>query len=341
MHWLHVERDAICKMYLIARARRGDASRRRTPRGDRCLGLYSDPSRFSLLTYVVPPCSSRVRCGQLPMLLRFARTANRPSVTRCCPLQATLSSSAAAPLSTGSGSGTASNPEERLQAVLHRLEVDALPPTPRPGGLYVPTIQHGNLLYVSGHIPYDADGEGILGLATRDEDIPRTKLAAAHNALSILSTVRSRLGTLNRVKRLVKSLCMVNCTNEFGAHPVVMNGYSEVMQEVFGPVTGVGVRSAVGMVLPYGMATEVECVFELHVDAGEDAAQPRQCGGSGAESSAAFSKALGSSGLAEAVQILKAEAPMEWLIYGSSIESNLKSHFAARRADKAGGGTIL
>ncbi len=95
------------------------------------------------------------------------------------------------------------------------------------------------------------------------------------------------------------------------------------------------------MSLPYGMATEVECIFELHMNLDADAAKPLQGCGTETESSAAFSKALASSGLAEAVQILKAEAPMEWLVYGSSIESNLKAHFAARRAEKAGGGTIL
>ena len=89
------------------------------------------------------------------------------------------------------------------------------------------------------------------------------------------------------------------------------------------------------------MATEVECIFELHM--GADAGAAASLGGcsTGPESSALFSKALGSSGLAEAVQILKTEAPREWLIYGSSIESNLKAHFAAMRAEKGGGGTIL
>lgn len=159
------------------------------------------------------------------MLLRVPRTASlrlgpRPTPPSQSCRQALLSSTAG------------DTPEKRLQAVLRRLEIEALPPTPQPGGLYVPTVQHDNLIYVSGHIPYTADGEGILGLATGDDDIPRTKLAAAHNALSVLSTLQFTLGSVNRVKRLVKSFCMVNCTDDFGAHPEVMNGYSEVMQEV-------------------------------------------------------------------------------------------------------------
>jgi hypothetical protein len=114
-----------------------------------------------------------------------------------------------------------------------------------------------------------------------------------------------------------------------------------VHAQVFGPVCGVGARSAVGMSLPAGMATEVECIFELHINADAGAAASLGGGSTGPGSSALFSKALASSGLAEAVEILKAEAPREWLIYGSSIESNLKAHFAAMRAEKDGGGTIL
>lgn len=109
--------------------------------------------------------------------------------------------------------------------------------------------------------------------------------------------------------------------------------------KVFGTTCGVGARSAVGMSLPHGMATEVECIFELHMEGGGDAGTASG-GSDGSQTSAAFAKALGSSGLAEAVQILKAEAPRDWLIYGSSIESNLKAHFVARRAEKSDG-TIL
>ena len=125
------------------------------------------------------------------------------------------------PLSTGG-----SCPDENLQVVLARLGVAALPPTPKPGGLYVPTIREGNLLYVSGHIPYDDAGQGIPGLAASDDDIEATKRAAALNALSILSTLHATLGSLRPVKRLVKSLCMVNSTLEFGQHPLVVSPHA-------------------------------------------------------------------------------------------------------------------
>lgn len=210
-----------------ARARTGTAGRspEAAQRGEVDACTAQEPARRQSRSVAG---SGAERRGQLAMLLGLARTAScragRSHVTRSCCRQTGSSSSAV--LSSGE------SPEERLHAVLRRLDTKALPPAPQPGGLYVPAVQHGNLLYVSGHVPYDAEGKGIAGVAASDDDIPRTKLAAAHNALSVLATVRSTLGSLNRVKRLVKSFCMVNCTNDFGAHPIVMNGYSEVMAEV-------------------------------------------------------------------------------------------------------------
>ena len=110
-----------------------------------------------------------------------------------------------------------------------------------------------------------------------------------------------------------------------------MHAHSEVMQEVFGPVDGVGVRSAVGMMLPHGIATEVECVFELQPP---DNHQPRH--------DEVYRLALEASGLPEAVELIKAGAPRTWLVHGKSIESNLKAHFAARRAQERGdGGAVI
>ena len=116
--------------------------------------------------------------------------------------------------------------DERLAAVLARMGQQALPPTPQPGGLYVPTVRDGRLLYVSGHAPYDGGGDMITGLCSSEEDVEAAHRAAAHNALSILSTLTATLGGLGGVKRLIKSLCMVNCApSGFGYHPEVMNGY--------------------------------------------------------------------------------------------------------------------
>ena len=113
----------------------------------------------------------------------------------------------------------------RIAAVLARMGQQALPPTPQPGGLYVPTVRDGRLLYVSGHAPYDGGGDMITGLCSSEEDVEAAHRAAAHNALSILSTLTATLGGLGGVKRLIKSLCMVNCAPGFGYHPEVMNGY--------------------------------------------------------------------------------------------------------------------
>jgi enamine deaminase RidA (YjgF/YER057c/UK114 family) len=180
---------------------------------------YSSASASGLCAHLL----ALAQAARSSMLLaRAVRSCSAPVAISRCHRRRLLSGSGAA----------ASSPDERLKAVLERLDCTALPPTPKPGGLYVPTVVHDNLLYVSGHIPYDAEGQGMPGLAVSDDDIPTTKLAAAHNALSVLSTVHATLGSLNRVRRLVKSLCMVNCSQEFGAHPTVMNGYSEVMEEV-------------------------------------------------------------------------------------------------------------
>ena len=184
-----------------------------------------------------------------------------------------------------STTATTTSPETNLAGVLALMGETALPPAPSPGGMYVPTVLADNYLYVSGHPPLDAQGDKILGICYHTDDeaasaemVATAKRAAAHNALAILATVRTQLGSLDRVRRVVKSLCMVNtCTSpEFAAwrgdgpppvgfqfHPEVMNGYSEVMAEVFGHDNGIGARSAVGMNLPHGIATEVEVIFEL------------------------------------------------------------------------------
>jgi enamine deaminase RidA (YjgF/YER057c/UK114 family) len=122
----------------------------------------------------------------------------------------------------------------------------------------------GNLAYVSGHGPLKTDGSLITGRVGADLDLEAGKLAARQVGLAILSTLRSHLGSLDRVKRLVKVLGMVNCTPEFLDHPKVINGCSELFAEVFGPDTGVGARSAVGMgSLPANIAVEIEAIFEL------------------------------------------------------------------------------
>jgi enamine deaminase RidA (YjgF/YER057c/UK114 family) len=129
---------------------------------------------------------------------------------------------------------------------------------------YKTALQVGNLLYVSGHGPLKADGKMIEGRVGANLSAAEGKEAARTVGLAILSTVRHTLGSLDKVKRLVKTLGMVNATPEFRDHPQVINGFSELMAEVFGEEAGVGVRSAVGMgSLPSNIAVEIECVFEI------------------------------------------------------------------------------
>jgi enamine deaminase RidA (YjgF/YER057c/UK114 family) len=151
------------------------------------------------------------------------------------------------------------NPEDRLVEL--KLE---LPPVPKPQGVYKPIVVVGNLVYVSGHGPLRADKTLIQGRVGADLDLESGKQAARQVGLAMLATLREYLGSLNRVRRLVKTLGLVNCTGDFHQQPAVINGYSELMAEVFGPENGVGARSAVGApALPANMAVEIEAIFEI------------------------------------------------------------------------------
>jgi enamine deaminase RidA (YjgF/YER057c/UK114 family) len=121
------------------------------------------------------------------------------------------------------------------------------------------------MAYVSGHGPLKSDGTMITGKVGADTDQAGGYAAARQVGLAILSTLKANLGSLDRVKRMVKTLGMVNATPDFKTHPAVINGYSELMAEVFGADNGVGARSAVGMgSLPGNIAVEVESIFELN-----------------------------------------------------------------------------
>ncbi len=151
------------------------------------------------------------------------------------------------------------NAETRLAEL--KLE---LPPAPKPMGVYKPLVVVGTLAYVSGHGPLKPDKSLIKGRVGHDLDLEGGKLAARQVGLAILATVREHLGTLNRVKRVIKVLGMVNSTENFQEHPAVINGCSQLFADVFGPDHGVGARSAVGMgSLPGNIAVEIEAIFEI------------------------------------------------------------------------------
>ena len=140
-----------------------------------------------------------------------------------------------------------------------------LPPAPKPGGVYKPVVIVGNFAYVSGHGPVLPDESMITGRVGENVDLEEGQRAARQVGLAILSTLQAQLGSLDRVKRVIKSLGMVNCTPDFGHHPAVINGYSELLGEVFGDEMGIGARSAVGMgSLPGNITVEVEVIVELH-----------------------------------------------------------------------------
>lgn len=139
-----------------------------------------------------------------------------------------------------------------------------LPPAPKAMGVYKPVVVTGNLAYLSGHGPLQNDGTLITGRVGSETDLEGGVAAARQTGLAMLATLRAHLGSLDRVKCVVKSLGMVNCTPDFTDHPLVINGYSELLRDVFGPDAGVGARSAVGMgSLPGNITTEIEAIFEI------------------------------------------------------------------------------
>jgi len=150
-------------------------------------------------------------------------------------------------------------PDERFQ----QLGL-TLPPAPKPLGVYKPFLILGNLVYVSGHGTVKADGSLIIGRIGKDLTMEEGKAAAQQVGLAILATLKNNLGSLNRIKRVIKVLGMVNCVSEFDRHPFIINGCSELFAKVWGDDNGVGVRSAVGMgSLPDNIPVEIEALFEL------------------------------------------------------------------------------
>jgi enamine deaminase RidA (YjgF/YER057c/UK114 family) len=138
-----------------------------------------------------------------------------------------------------------------------------LPPAPKAMGVYKPVLVIDKFLYVSGQGPLLPDGTLIKGKVGADLDLAAGKQAARQVGLTMLATIKEHFGDLNRIKRIVKTLGMVNSASDFEGHPAVINGFSELMAELFGEDNGVGVRSAVGMILPANIAVEIEAMFEL------------------------------------------------------------------------------
>lgn len=138
-----------------------------------------------------------------------------------------------------------------------------LPPASPPGGVYKPIVIVGNLAYLSGHGPYLGDGNYLKGRVGEDMDLEAGYKAARQTGLALLRSMKEGLGSLNRVKRVIKTLGLVRCTPEFTDQPKVINGCSELFREVFGE-DGVGARSAIGTnALPGGIPVEIEVIIEI------------------------------------------------------------------------------
>lgn len=137
-----------------------------------------------------------------------------------------------------------------------------LPNPPKPMGNYIPAVRVGNLLFLSGHGPIRVGDQPLTrGKVGRDMSVEEAYKVAREVGINLLGSARTALGSLDKVKRVVKVLGMVNAVESFGDQPKVINGFSDLMVEVFGE-QGKGARSAVGTSsLPNNMTVEVEAIF--------------------------------------------------------------------------------
>ena len=141
----------------------------------------------------------------------------------------------------------------------------SLPVLPRSKGIYKSCLADGNKLYVSGHVSLNTDGTFITGKVGKDISDEDARLAARQCGLAILSSIKAHLGDLDKIKRVIKILGMVNAVPEYEHQALVINGCSELYATLWGEEHGIGVRSAVGMgSLPGNVAVEVEALFEIH-----------------------------------------------------------------------------
>ena len=138
-----------------------------------------------------------------------------------------------------------------------------LPPIAIPAAAYVPYVQTGNLVFLSGHIA-KKDGKAWVGQLGKNITTEEGKLAARSIAIELLGTLHAAVGDLNRVTRIVKLMSLVNSTADFTEQHLVTNGASELIGQVFGPETGAHARSAFGVAqIPLGACVEIEMIAEL------------------------------------------------------------------------------
>ena len=138
-----------------------------------------------------------------------------------------------------------------------------LPAPAKPAGSYKPCIIADNTAYISGQGPLLDDGTFAKGVVGKDLDLETAQMHAQRCGLAILSALKAEIGDLNRVQQLIKITGFVNCTNDFIKQPLVINGCSDLMKEVFGD-KGIHARAAVGVnSLPLGFSVEIEAIFKI------------------------------------------------------------------------------
>ena len=153
---------------------------------------------------------------------------------------------------------TASTASQRLQALGIQL-----PPVAVPAAAYVPFVQTGSLVFLSGHIA-KRDGKPWVGQLGATISTSEGQAAARSVAIDLMGTLQAAVGDLQRVKRIVKVMSLVNSTGEFTESHLVTNGCSQLLMEVFGPEVGAHARSAFGVAqLPLGSCVEIEMIVEV------------------------------------------------------------------------------
>jgi enamine deaminase RidA (YjgF/YER057c/UK114 family) len=149
------------------------------------------------------------------------------------------------------------------EARLKELKIE-LPLAARSLGVYRPVVVAGGLVYLSGHGPVGPDGTAVCGRLGDNLEKQAGYDAARRTGMAMLATLRQRFGSLDAIRRIIKTTGFVNATPEFKDHPAVINGFSELMRDVFGEEAGIGARSAMGVAsLPADWAVEIEAIFEL------------------------------------------------------------------------------
>ena len=148
-----------------------------------------------------------------------------------------------------------------IEAKLEEMNL-TLPPPPPQGGVSQSMLLVAGPAYFSGRVPLLPDGSMMTGRVGEEVDLEGAQAAARQVGLCILATAKAKLGSLDRIKRVVKLLGMVNCSPDFTQHPQVIIGCSEFYRDLWGPDLGVGVRSAVGVgSLPGNVSVEIEGAF--------------------------------------------------------------------------------